>query len=97
MDRVRKPLEPPYEGPFQVIERISDRIFTILMNGQNSNINVDILKPAYIEAAATQEPAHPGITMDDDTNNTSNFLPALRTYPSAKGKTTKKVTFAATS
>ncbi|XP_026471307.1 uncharacterized protein LOC113375589 [Ctenocephalides felis] len=49
-DHIRKPLEPPYSGPYKIIERISDKVYKISMDGTNKNISVDRLKPAYIVA-----------------------------------------------
>ncbi|GBM51637.1 hypothetical protein AVEN_43268-1 [Araneus ventricosus] len=49
IDRVKKQLEYPYEGPFPVIER-QDKYFTINIKGKNVNVSLDRLKPAYILA-----------------------------------------------
>ncbi|GBM99649.1 hypothetical protein AVEN_166463-1 [Araneus ventricosus] len=49
IDRVKKQLESPYEGPFPVIER-KDKYFTINIKGKNVNVSLGRLKPAYILA-----------------------------------------------
>ena len=46
-DGVRKPLQPPYNGPFRVLKRF-DKYFTIDYKGKQNNISIDRLKPAYI-------------------------------------------------
>lgn len=46
-DTIKKGLQPPYEGPFEVVDR-SEKVFKILRNGKEVSINVDRLKPAYI-------------------------------------------------
>ena len=46
-DSVRKPLQPPYKGPFRVLKR-SDKLFTLDINGQEKVISIDRLKPAFI-------------------------------------------------
>ena len=46
VDRVRSPLEPPYEGPYKVIKR-RKKYFIIEKNGKNEVISIDRLKPAY--------------------------------------------------
>lgn len=47
VDRVRRPLEAPYSGPFKVVSRHS-KYFTIeLPNGHPSNVSIDRLKPVH--------------------------------------------------
>jgi len=50
IDRIKNSLEFPYEGPYPVSERIIDRIFKIIVNGEAVNISVDRLKSAFVEA-----------------------------------------------
>ena len=45
VDRVKKPLQPPYNGPFRVIERM-DKYFIIDVNGKHDSISIDRLKVA---------------------------------------------------
>ncbi|XP_008205373.1 uncharacterized protein LOC103315942 [Nasonia vitripennis] len=33
VDAVRKPLVPPYVGPFKVVRRVSEKVYVILVNG----------------------------------------------------------------
>lgn len=47
IDAVRRPLTPPYSGPYKVIERNSKN-FKILINDKVSTVSVDRVKPAYI-------------------------------------------------
>lgn len=75
VDRSRRSLEQPYEGPFQVIQRLTNILYKIDYKGQPVEINVDRLKPAFIEEiqdteidnsppesleAETEERKHPG-------------------------------------
>lgn len=46
-DCVRKPLVQPYQGPFKVISR-SDKFFKLDMNGRQTTVALDRLKPAFI-------------------------------------------------
>lgn len=45
IDRVKKPLEPPYEGPFFVLQR-NPKYFILLIKNKQVNISVD--RPAYV-------------------------------------------------
>jgi hypothetical protein len=46
-DAVKKPLQSPYEGPYQVIDRTS-KVFTVKLPYRETTISIDRLKPAYI-------------------------------------------------
>ena len=45
---VRKPLQPPYDGPFPVLSR-TDKHFTIAINNRNDTVSIDRLKPAHLD------------------------------------------------
>ncbi|XP_035220124.1 uncharacterized protein LOC118193184 [Stegodyphus dumicola] len=47
VDRVKKPLEPPYEGPFLVLQR-TPKYFLLSIKNKQVSISVDRLKPAYV-------------------------------------------------
>ena len=51
-DAVKKPLESPYTGPFEVVSR-TDKNIVVLMAGRQDTISIDRCKPAYVEAAGT--------------------------------------------
>ncbi|GFW02757.1 retrovirus-related Pol polyprotein from transposon opus [Trichonephila clavipes] len=53
IDRVKKALEPSYEGPYTVQKKY-DKYFTILIKDKVVNISVDRLKPAYLLAVDNQ-------------------------------------------
>lgn len=48
-DAVRKPLQPPYDGPFKVKKR-SDKYFTVQLQRRDAKISIDRLKPAFFTA-----------------------------------------------
>ena len=39
-DAVRKPLQPPYDGPFRIIKR-TDKHFTLDLNGRHDRVSID--------------------------------------------------------
>ena len=45
-DAVRKPLQPPYDGPYLVLKR-TDKHFTV---SRHDTVSVDRLKPAYLDS-----------------------------------------------
>ena len=47
-DATRKPLQPPYKGPYRIISR-STKHFTIDVNGKQEVVSLDRLKPAHID------------------------------------------------
>ncbi|BHF71885.1 hypothetical protein SprV_0401494600 [Sparganum proliferum] len=44
-DAVRRPLQPPYDGPYKVLRR-SDKHFVIERNGKTDTVSIDRVKPA---------------------------------------------------
>ena len=46
IDRVREGLEPPYEGPYDVVKKLR-KFFVIERNGKQMSVSIDRLKPAY--------------------------------------------------
>lgn len=72
-DAVKKPLEQPYSGPYPVVKRITDRLFTILAEGRTQNISVDRLKPAHLDTE-----------LETDGEN----QPELKTYGNKKKRVT---------
>lgn len=45
-DAVSPPLQPPYDGPFEVLAR-TDKVFKLLVKGKEKHISIDRLKPAF--------------------------------------------------
>ena len=55
-DAVRKPLEPPYTGPFKILRRHTKH-FTIFIHGKEQTVSIDRLKPAYLDTDILPPPA----------------------------------------
>ncbi|XP_052842604.1 uncharacterized protein LOC128256347 [Drosophila gunungcola] len=66
-DAVKLPLEPPYSGPFEVVYRNSDRVFTLNVNGKEVVVSVDRIKPAFLAKTDTQQDAQPEIAVQPRT------------------------------
>lgn len=56
-DRVRRPLEAPYTGPYPVISR-NEKTFVIDVGGSNQTVSIDRLRPACV-ARDSAEPREP--------------------------------------
>lgn len=56
-DAVRRPLQPPYDGPFMVLRR-NNKMMTIDRRGRRDVVSIDRVKPAHMEhsAATTSTP-----------------------------------------
>ncbi|CAH8821404.1 unnamed protein product [Trichobilharzia szidati] len=52
-DGIRKPLQPPYDGPFKVISRTS-KIITVERGGKHEIVSIDRVKPAFMEIEVTE-------------------------------------------
>ena len=55
-DAVRKPLQPPYDGPYKVLDRAA-KYFTIDVKCRRDTVSVDQLKPAHLDTAASDTPS----------------------------------------
>jgi cleavage and polyadenylation specificity factor subunit 1 len=83
---IKRSLERPYTGPHRVIERVSDRVFDVDVNGTKRSVSVENIKPAYFISDDPIDSSSEGALSPFS----SGFKrPALRTYSRPK-----KVTFA---
>jgi hypothetical protein len=48
VDRVRKPAEAPYKGPYEVVKRAKKYFVVRFPSGKKDTISIDRLKPAYL-------------------------------------------------
>lgn len=46
-DAVRKPLQPPYDGPYKIVSR-TDKYYSIQLPNRITQVSIDRLKPAYL-------------------------------------------------
>lgn len=54
VESIRRPLEPPFSGPHEVVKRINDKNYVIKINGVEKAVSTDSLKPAYFERSNTE-------------------------------------------
>ena len=55
-DAHRAPLQPPYDGPFRVVEA-GDKTFLVDIGGRLDHVSVDRLKPAHLDLGRSVEVA----------------------------------------
>lgn len=85
IDRIRRSLEQSYEGPCKIIEGLSGYLYKIDYKGQPTNINIDRLKPAFLETEEILQE----IEVLKDLGNT----PQSQQIPANKEEKKKKVQF----
>src|ERR1700744_6706603 len=51
-DTVRASLQPPYDGPFEVLKR-NKKYFNVQLKNRKANISIDRLKAAFIDNPIT--------------------------------------------
>ncbi|XP_022129407.2 uncharacterized protein LOC111003287 [Pieris rapae] len=60
-DTVRRPLQPPYTGPFKVLKYATDgKTLNIDLKGKDITVSVDRVKPAFVEQFAFPSARTPG-------------------------------------
>ncbi|GFT00779.1 retrovirus-related Pol polyprotein from transposon opus [Nephila pilipes] len=73
IDRIKKALEPSYQGPYRVVER-SENFFTLSMKNKNVNISFDRLKPAYLLVTDKDDKLTPGKQTDGNLDYRDSHL-----------------------
>ncbi|KZC11682.1 hypothetical protein WN55_03704 [Dufourea novaeangliae] len=58
-DAIRGPSQPPYDGPFEVVER-GDKSFVIRIKDRKVGVSIDRLKPAFVIADDLERPENSG-------------------------------------
>lgn len=77
-DALRSALQPPYEGPYSVVDR-NNKYFTVLVKGVESKISINRLKPCFVES--DNEVFH---TQSSSAQVPSTVLPATSSEPNPK-------------
>ncbi|GIY08805.1 uncharacterized protein CDAR_188231 [Caerostris darwini] len=84
IDTIKKGLQTPYEGPFQVLSR-SEKVFKLLIHGRQSVVNIDCLKPAYISKEEENSPSKTEQVLKESSQEyTTATPPVTKIIPTTK-------------
>ena len=84
-DAVRSPLQPPYDGPYQVIKRLG-KSYVISIKGKDRVVSLDRLKPAHMESSANHPTPVSGSGVTTSPNTTSSPPPPPTPSTSRSGR-----------
>ena len=86
VDRIRKSLEAPYSGPYDVISR-SEKFFTLKLPQGVTTVSIDRLKPAYLKVVLDNDSVDNSTTDNQISNDV--ILPSSDVSPSDLGHSTE--------
>jgi len=84
LDRIRRPMEAPYQGPFRVISRRSDT-FTIEVRGKPTSVAIERLKPAIVSTEVQAD-----ASLNDSISATSGDVTPVDVQPDPQPEETTK-------
>ena len=71
---VKKPLQPPYDGPFKVL-RWTNKYFTLDISGKKKVVSLDRLKPAYVDASPIPDALYKTLTSQSHLSTSTSLPP----------------------
>ena len=74
VDRVRRSLEAPYTGPYEVVRRHPKYFILKLPQGETS-VSIDILKPAFLTISSDTKPKSKPLTKTSPSANINEPTP----------------------
>lgn len=94
VDRIKKSLESPYTGPYDVLKRY-DKYFILSLPQGDTAVSCDRLKPAYLPKISTSVPSKDKVSTNDSPPLQSINIPPFPdieprdTYTTRSGRTVK--------
>lgn len=87
VDAVKKPLQPPYDGPYRVLKR-GKKVFKIQLPNRYINVSIDRLKPAYVlNEKVTPDHSSPDSISSDRNAAVPDHAPSSVSNPTTGKKT----------
>lgn len=90
-DAVTPPLRPPYDGPYQVVDR-GQKVWNLLIKGKRRSISIDRLKPAFTDIDTDVE-TQPEVTVSTDHEPTPQASSAPPTITTRGGRQVRFVNY----
>jgi len=78
-DIAKRPLEQAYTNPHRIMERISERVFAVEVDGKRLNISIECLKLAYFIAQQEEQ----AVNKSMKSSSLRKIHSILKIYPSA--------------
>jgi cleavage and polyadenylation specificity factor subunit 1 len=97
IDRVRRPLEAPYQGPFPLV-RLTEKLAIILHpNGKEETVSIDRVKPAFLpddfnKTSASIPPQENTLNNETFPDCSTSSLPSDTDFPSDTNATSSRTT-----
>jgi len=92
-DSAKRPLEQSYTGPHRIVERISECVFAMEVDGKRLNTSVECLKLVYFTAQQREQAVNKSFTVQSSMKPPSSRKghSILKTYPSASQLKNKQI------
>ena len=90
IDRERRPLEAPYQGPYEVLRR-EDDTFSLLIRGKPTNVSIDAAPAAtHVAASPTDDvPSNDDLMSSENARKFSTQVPRAQSADEQPGQPTQ--------
>ena len=89
IDRVKKPLEAPYTGPFKVLERYDKFFILLYSNDSRQSVSIDRLKPATTRVIRNDKVVNDNVPSDELNCDKEKPNTVENTYTTRAGRKVK--------
>nr|XP_031847203.1 uncharacterized protein LOC116433347 [Nomia melanderi] len=86
VNAIEPPLALPHEGPYPVMDRFSEQLFIIKVNGQPQTVSIERVKPVFTENTFKKNTSQESYSSEASSNPSQHITEEIRTYPGSKQK-----------